>query len=91
MRGLHTLQPLQHCVFDKVRETLLERAHQNIEIGKTGEELASEYSKDFLEELARLIDNGNLSVRATTSWLGITIEDLQEMFDTQGIDCVIGL
>ena len=91
MRKTPELPSLQHCVFDKVRETLLERARQNIEIGKNGEVLASEFSKDFLDELGRLIDNGNISVRLTARLLGITIDDLQDLFDVHDVDCKIGL
>ena len=85
------IPPLQHCVFDKVRDTLLERAHQYIEIGKTDEELAAEFSKEFLEELGRLIDNGEISVRLTARLLGITIDDLQDLFDMHNVNCKIGL
>ena len=85
------MHQLQHCVFDKVRETLIDRSLQSREHRWSGEELASELPREFVEELGRLVDNGNISVRRTARLLHTTIDDLQILFDAHNVDCVIGL
>jgi len=49
------------------------------------------FSEPFMEVLAKAIDGGHVSVRRAARAVGMTIEDLQDLFSDHGIDCAIEL
>lgn len=49
------------------------------------------FSKPFVELLAGALDRGSISVRRTASLCGLTIEELDELFATHGVEQVIEL
>ena len=49
------------------------------------------FSKSFVELLAGALDRGSISVRRTASLCGLTIEELDELFATHGVEQVIEL
>ena len=49
------------------------------------------FSKPFMKVIGDAIDKGHISARRTAKLLHTTIDELQDLLDVHGVDCVIGL
>ncbi len=50
-----------------------------------------QFSKPFVTVVGDAINKGHISVRRTAKLLRTTIDDLQDLLDTHGVECMIGL
>ena len=71
------------------------RAIPEAALRNNGREDSSEppplFSRPFVEVMAKAIDQGHVSVRRAAALVGLTIEDLEELFAAHGVDQAIEL
>ncbi len=59
--------------------------------GENNSALPPLFSRSFVEVIATAIELGHLSVRRASRLIGVSIEELQELFADHGVECAIDL
>ena len=75
----------------KVADAIPNRALWNNGGEIVGMEEPPQFSKPFMTVVGEAINKGHISVRRTAKLMHTTVDDLQDLFDSHDVDCMIGL
>lgn len=75
----------------RIARSISNSSLRNNGVRNNNEEIPAAFSRDFMEVIGHALDEGFISVRRTVNALDITIEDLQELFESHGVACEIDL